>query len=65
MGREIPLGAQIVAAADSYRALVEPRPYREAHAPGEAMEILIGTAGIWHSEEVLVGLARLITPVSA
>ena len=32
-GAEIPLGAQIVAAADSFRALVEPRPYRGAHSP--------------------------------
>ncbi len=65
LGREIPLGAQIVAAADSFRAMVEPRPYREAHPAREAVEILIGTAGIWHSEEVLRGLARLITPASA
>jgi putative two-component system response regulator len=64
-GRDIPLGAQIVAAADSFRALVEPRPYREAHGPTEAIEILIGTAGIWHSEEVLSALARLIPNASA
>ncbi len=59
-GGEIPLGAQIVAAADCFRALVEPRPYRDAHAPAEAMGILLGTAGIWHSEEVLSALARVI-----
>lgn len=56
---EIPLCAQIVAVADSFRALVEPRPYRPAHSSGEAMEILIGTAGIWHSKEVLKILARM------
>jgi len=61
-GQEIPLGAQIVAAADSFRALVEPRPYRAPHSAGEAVEILIGTAGIWHSQEVLSALAR-ISPV--
>jgi len=59
-GGEIPLGAQIVAAADAYRALVEPRPYRPAHPPGEAMKILIGSAGIWHSPEVLKTLARVL-----
>jgi putative nucleotidyltransferase with HDIG domain len=64
-GAAIPLGAQIVAAADSFRALVEPRPYRPAHPSAEAMEILIGTAGIWHSDEVLMALARLKPSVSA
>ena len=59
-GQEIPLGAQIVAAADSFRALVEPRPYRAPHSAAEAVEILIGTAGIWHSQEVLSALARLL-----
>ena len=58
--REIPVGAQIVAAADSYRALVEPRPFRPAHPPAEALKILIGTAGIWHSQEVLKTLARVL-----
>jgi putative nucleotidyltransferase with HDIG domain len=64
-GDEIPLGAQIVAAADSFRALVEPRPYRPAHSSKEAIEILIGAAGIWHSEDVLLALARLKPGVSA
>ncbi len=64
-GEEIPIGAQIVAAADSFRALVEPRPYRAAHSPTEAIEILIGAAGIWHSEEVLTALARLRPSASA
>lgn len=57
---EIPLGAQIVAAADCFRALVEPRPFREAHAPKEAVDILLGTAGIWHSEEVLSVLEMIV-----
>jgi len=62
---EIPLGAQIVAAADSYRALVESRPYRAAHSSSDAMGILTGTAGVWHTEEVLNALARLMPRVSA
>lgn len=64
-GVAIPLGAQIVAAADSYRALVEDRPYRPAHSSAEAVEILIGTAGIWHSQEVLSALTRLVPPLKA
>jgi HD-GYP domain-containing protein (c-di-GMP phosphodiesterase class II) len=62
---EIPFGAQIVAAADSFRALVESRPYRAPYSPSEAMEILVGTAGIWHSEEVLKALARLLPTITA
>jgi response regulator RpfG family c-di-GMP phosphodiesterase len=65
LGQDIPLGAQIVAAADSFRALVEPRPYRPAHPPKEAIEILIGAAGIWHSDKVLGALARLRPSASA
>jgi len=61
-GDEIPLGAQIVAAADSFQALVEPRPYRPAHSAAEALEILIGTAGIWHSQEVLTAMAKVLPP---
>jgi response regulator RpfG family c-di-GMP phosphodiesterase len=64
-GDEIPVGAQIVAAADSFRALVEPRPYRPAYSAGEAVEILIGAAGIWHSEDILLALARLKPGASA
>jgi len=60
---QIPLGAQIIALADSYRALVEARPFRPAHDPAEAVEILRGTAGIWHAPDLLNSLARIV-PVS-
>ena len=63
---EIPLGAQVVAAADSFRALVEPRPYRSAHSPVEAVQILTGTAGVWHSQEILTALSRsVLTPLKS
>ncbi|MBT8395987.1 MAG: response regulator [Gemmatimonadetes bacterium] len=64
-GMDIPMGAQVVAVADSFRALVEPRPYRTAHSPTEAIEILVGAAGIWHSDEILSALARLRPSASA
>jgi two-component system response regulator RpfG len=60
IGDDLPVGAQVVAVADSFRALVEPRPYRPAHSQGEAMEILVGTSGIWHSPKVLKALARIV-----
>jgi len=59
-GDDLPIGAQVVAVADSFRALVEPRPYRQAYPEGEAMEILSGTSGIWHSPEVLKALAGIL-----
>lgn len=65
LGDQTPLGAQIVGAADSFQALVEPRPFREANSPEEAMEILIGTAGIWHSKDVLSALARLLPTLTS
>ena len=32
-GEEIPLGARIVSVCDAYRAMIEPRPYRDARDP--------------------------------
>ena len=58
-GEDLPIGAQVVAVADSFRALVEPRPFRQAYPEGEAMEILSGTSGIWHAPDVLKALARI------
>lgn len=35
-GQVIPMGARIIAAADVYQAMLEPRPHRAAHAPEAA-----------------------------
>jgi HD-GYP domain-containing protein (c-di-GMP phosphodiesterase class II) len=45
VGDEIPLGARIVAIADSYDALISPRPYRAAWPPREAEAMLQKEAG--------------------
>jgi putative two-component system response regulator len=58
--RQIPLLAQLVAMAESYAALVQSRPFRPAYSPREAMEILRGTEGIWHSQKALDALAGAI-----
>ncbi len=44
-GDEIPLGARIVAIADSYDAMTSARPYRAALAPDRAVASLLGGAG--------------------
>ena len=44
-GKEIPLGARIVAIADVYQALVSDRPYRKAYSKEEALGIIREGAG--------------------
>lgn len=43
---QIPLAARILRVVDSYAALTETRPYREAFSPEEAKQFLIRWAGI-------------------
>lgn len=45
LGREIPIGARILAIADAYEAMTSPRPYREALTKEEAEEELLRNAG--------------------
>lgn len=42
---DIPFGARIVAVADAYQAMVEPRPYRAASSEASARACLIECAG--------------------
>src|SRR5437588_2138083 len=44
-GDEIPLGARIIAVADTFDAITSTRPYRPARTHDAAMEILAGEAG--------------------
>jgi hypothetical protein len=44
-GEEIPLGARIIAVADTFDAITSARPYRAARAHRQAIEILRGEAG--------------------
>jgi HD-GYP domain-containing protein (c-di-GMP phosphodiesterase class II) len=39
-GAELPLPARVLAAADAYHAMCEPRPHREPLSPGRAAEVL-------------------------
>lgn len=50
---EIPLGARIVAVADTFDALTSERPYRETVAPEAAIEVLEGEAGRTLDPEVV------------
>jgi putative nucleotidyltransferase with HDIG domain len=44
-GEQIPLGARIIAVADTFDAVTSVRPYRGAHSHQEGLEILAGEAG--------------------
>lgn len=44
-GKEIPLGARIVAVVDAFDAMISPRPYRSEHTEEEARKILSEGAG--------------------
>jgi HD-GYP domain-containing protein (c-di-GMP phosphodiesterase class II) len=44
-GEDIPLGARIIAVADTFDAITSTRPYRPARTHDAAMEILDGEAG--------------------
>ena len=52
-GEQIPLGAQIMAVADSYDAMVSDRPYRKGMEPAEAMRRLEKGAGSQFNAEVV------------
>jgi HD-GYP domain-containing protein (c-di-GMP phosphodiesterase class II) len=43
-GADLPLPARLLASADAYRAMCEPRPYRDRIAPEQAAEELAGEA---------------------
>jgi len=52
-GGEIPIGARIVAVADTFDALTSPRPYREAFSPATAIELLEDESGCTLDPEVV------------
>ena len=56
---EIPLGARIVAVADSYDAMTSERPYRAGMLPQQALEILREGAGEQWDAKIVVALLRL------
>ncbi|HVV91295.1 MAG TPA: HD-GYP domain-containing protein [Solirubrobacterales bacterium] len=56
-GADIPLGARIVAVADTFDALTAPRPYRESFSPGAAMSSLRDQAGSTLDREVVMAFA--------
>lgn len=59
-GKEIPLGARIVAVADVYQALVSDRPYRKAYSKEEALEIIRDGSGTQFDPEIVEVFLEII-----
>jgi putative nucleotidyltransferase with HDIG domain len=59
--RKIPLGARIVAVADSFDAMTTDRPYRKGMPPWEALEELIDKSGKQFDPEVVGAFKRVIS----
>jgi diguanylate cyclase (GGDEF)-like protein len=52
-GKEIPLGARIIAVADAYQALISDRPYRKAHSEKRALKIIKEGSGSQFDPEIV------------
>lgn len=59
-GKEIPLGARIVAIADAYQALVSDRPYRKAYSEEEALDIIREGSGTQFDPEIVSVFLRIL-----
>jgi putative nucleotidyltransferase with HDIG domain len=53
IGKEIPLGARIIAVADVYEALTSDRPYRKALSPFEARKEIVDNSGTQFDPDVV------------
>jgi len=60
-GKEIPLGARIVAVADVYQALISDRPYREAYCEEEAVKIIRDLAGSDFDPEIVETFLKVLS----
>src|SRR6185437_6285220 len=61
-GEEIPLGARIIAVADTFDAITSHRPYRRARSQRQALEVLEGEAGRLLDPAAVEAFARGYSP---
>jgi putative nucleotidyltransferase with HDIG domain len=59
-GEEIPLGARIIAVVDSFSAMIDERPYKQAYSTGEALEELEKCSGTMYDPKVVDHFVRTI-----
>lgn len=53
VGDDIPLASRIVSVVDSFEALTSRRPYRPAHAPGGAAEMIMAGSGALYDPRII------------
>lgn len=59
-GKDIPLGARILAVADALEAITSDRPYSEARSLLEGMDCLIRGSGVQFDPEMVKAIARVV-----
>ncbi len=60
-GEEIPMGARILAVADSYEAMTSDRPYRKALSVDKALEELSRNVGTQFDKRIVVEFIRIVS----
>ena len=58
--QKIPLGARVVAVADSFDAMTTDRPYRKGMAPWQALEEIVDKSGKQFDPEVVEAFKRVV-----
>jgi diguanylate cyclase (GGDEF)-like protein/PAS domain S-box-containing protein len=59
-GRDIPIGARIIALADAYQALISDRPYRKAYGKKEALKIIEQGSETQFDPEIVLVFLKVI-----
>jgi len=60
-GKEIPIGARIIAIVDAYRSLTSNRPYRKAYSEGTAIKILKKESGTKFDPQVTAAFLKILS----
>ncbi|OGX27833.1 MAG: hypothetical protein A2879_05750 [Omnitrophica WOR_2 bacterium RIFCSPHIGHO2_01_FULL_49_10] len=61
-GKDIPLGARIIAIADAYQALISDRPYRKALSKAEAIKIIREGSGTHFDPGIVNIFLQIVKP---
>ena len=60
-GEEIPLAARIVAVADAFQAMIEPRPYRKPRTRASALEEITSESGLQFDPSCVEALRAVLS----
>jgi len=60
-GKEIPIGARVIAIVDAYRSLTSNRPYRKAYSKSSAIKILKKESGTKFDPQVTAAFLKILS----